>query len=772
MISNFSDLKIYKYKEEIEQALLQHSSLLIKSSPGSGKTSFIPYLTQSLIKNKIYVLEPRKIAAKMASHFIDSKMSEIHKIHKFVGYQFRDENTTLPGTQIHFLTEGTFLKILLNNPDLLGIGAVILDEFHERNWQTDLSLGVLKTIKNKRKDLKIIIMSATLNEDKIKSFIGDELKTLEFNDSPFPLEIKYLTPPEIKIPTINLIINKINDTQGDTIVFLPGMKEIKELQEKIISNSITVHILHSSISRQEQESIFKSSTKRKIILSTNIAESSITIDGVETVIDTCLVKENIFEPWNGIYRLENKKTSQFSMIQRAGRANRTNPGECHRLITLEEFKLRPKEVIPDIKKMDLCEIILFTLRYPYPIEFFDHPSKDHYDYALSLLKNLGAIDSNQKLTTIGEFISEVSIPPRFGRILYEAFHFGSEAILESVLNFILPLFEDQPRIIIQKNKIKTFLKKFKSINPSKRNHLEEILITGLYDHLARYRKDQQDVITSSGLTLKINKNLLNTKLDQIFWLVLEIDSKGHYVNKMIPIEKSYIMDVLSNYLVESSEFIQDKKITKIYLNKLLIDESSKKDESSLKNQRNQLIEDVFAHFKESENFKRINFYAQNILNKSFDDFPYDLLKEEFLLNTIQQITSHFIINELEHEILLHLDPQFKYPIDQYCPSELRLHPKKEVKINYELKSSPWIECFIQDLYGQKSNFLIAGKFPITISLLGPHKRSIQKTNDLNSFFTKTYVDFLKEWRREYPKHYWPDDPFSAAPILFKRQLPN
>jgi ATP-dependent helicase HrpB len=415
------------------------------ASPGSGKTTRIPSaLVRSLPKGKVYVLEPRRIAAKLSAERVAEENGV--RIGEEVGYQFRFERKRKDSTRLVFLTEGTLLRELQSNPNLDGIAALVLDEFHERHLQGDLALAIAKHLQSTtRPDLKILIMSATLDPVPLERFLPGAVR-IELEAPRFPIEIEY-APLESTLE--RGVARKVRGLRarpdaeafGDVLVFLPGMAEIRrvetELRQAGGARGEEILLLHGELSREEQDRALHPSTKRKIILATNIAESSVTIPGVNTVVDAGLARVGSFSHWAGLPRLETRAISRASAIQRAGRAGRTGPGRVLRLYARGDFESRASQDTPEILRADLTPVALdlIALRIdPRSFQWFESPSSERIDSALGLLEMLGFVNAEGKLTSRGEQASESAFHPRITRSLQEAARLGAaEAVIPALV---------------------------------------------------------------------------------------------------------------------------------------------------------------------------------------------------------------------------------------------------------------------------------------------------------------------------------------------------
>lgn len=413
------------------------STLIVQASPGSGKTTRLaPYFLRNsnLLKDsQIWVLEPRRLAAQFAAIRVAEEEKE--KIGEWVGYQFRFEKKYSNKTQLLFLTEGMLLRRLLSNPNLLGVGMVVLDEFHERHLQTDLSLSFLRHLqKTTRPDLKIVVMSATLEINQLITFLPDA-KTLQLETPLFPVVTHHLAHTESTYTLARKIRQKIElyfskSESGDCLVFLPGLKEIREAETELfnISKKLNIEVLglHGDFAKEEQEKALAPCQRRKVILSTNLAETSLTIPGVNCVIDSGLQRTASFSWWTGVPTLSTKSNSKASAIQRAGRAGRTGPGFCFRLYTQHEFETKPAFDIPEIRRAELAQTVLelkaMGIRSFSEIDWFESPSVDALASAYKLLYQLGALDSfdsKAQITPLGHQMSAIGVHPRISRFLIE-----------------------------------------------------------------------------------------------------------------------------------------------------------------------------------------------------------------------------------------------------------------------------------------------------------------------------------------------------------------
>ncbi|MBJ6764349.1 ATP-dependent helicase HrpB [Myxococcaceae bacterium JPH2] len=417
---------------EIVATLRGNRSLVLEAAPGAGKTTRVPraLLEAGLGGGKeIIVLQPRRLPTRLAAQRVSEEMGE--RVGETVGYQVRFEDVRGPKTRLSFVTEGVLGRRLLSDKTLRDVGIVVLDEFHERHLSADISLAMLRQLQETaRPDLKLVVMSATLEAEPVRAFLGGA-PSLKSEGRRFDVAIEYLpTPDERHLDQQVLSALKRLFTQGvegDVLVFLPGAGEIRRAKETCAEfaerHGAELLPLHGDLSPAEQDRAVRRSTRRKIILSTNVAETSVTIDGVAVVIDAGLARVASHSPWSGLPQLKLSKVSRAAAIQRAGRAGRTRAGMCLRLYTQHDFDGRPEQEAPEIRRTDLAETIL-ALRASGATDlskfpFFEPPPAAALDAAELLLRRLGAVDASGRVTDVGQRLLRFPVHPRQARVIVE-----------------------------------------------------------------------------------------------------------------------------------------------------------------------------------------------------------------------------------------------------------------------------------------------------------------------------------------------------------------
>lgn len=753
-------LPIDSHIGEILEAVRSHSTIIVRATPGSGKTTRLPWAVAGISPGKVAVLEPRRLAAKLAAARIadESKLT----LGKEVGYHFRFDKNITADTRLIFYTEGTFLKQFLSNPDLSGIDVVILDEFHERHLDTDLAFALLRDLQKKR-NLKIILMSATLDVELLKTI--PDSRAIDVQGTIYPVEVSYLAnQPSVLNESLELKVRKaVEKTEGDTLVFLPGMREMLRTQD-ILTGNYDVFLLHADLSKEEQTQALRPAQKRKIILSTNIAESSVTIPGIRTVIDSGIQREAHYSPWNGLKFIQDTKVTKSSAIQRAGRAGRTGPGVCYRLYSEQDYNEREEHTVPELERADLTDVCLLVAGTKLTPRWFHEPNPEKWKKSLILLENLGAL-KDEKLTEIGKKMLEYPLDSRLSRILIEGEKLSFKK-KEQLLKYIAEDIE-QDRTGTLKRRLGFYLK----TAGTEDSPWEKCLLSGFIDQVAKFRPKQRDFIHYSGKILKAHSSL---QPEDGLYIIFNITQRQEAV-QIMEVHEEWLWELdpfpfLDEDDVEVMPRLVSKRKTK--LGSIVIEESQVKlswnglgsllKEKVLK-ETEPLKVKAIEDWKSTPRGEKILYYLryQNITPV----FSVDM-REYLEHNDNWDNLTYFISEQIETALNIG-------DIEQLLPSKLNLGGRRDLIIHYEEGSEPYLEAPIQDFYGiNESPSVMNGKVPLTLKLLGPHKRPIQITKDLKNFWQKTYQEMKKEYQRDYPRHYWPDKPWEAKPFLLKSHLPK
>ncbi len=415
---------------EIAARLRRENNLAIEAPPGAGKTTRVPAALLEL-EGEVLVLEPRRLAARLAARRVAAERGE--RLGETVGYQVRFEEAAGPRTRLRFLTEGVLTRRLLSDPRLERVRVVVLDEFHERHLEGDLALALLARLqRTARPDLRLVAMSATLDAAPVAEYLG--CGVLRAEGRRYPLEIEYT--PHGAAPLAERVVEaleRLGRPAGHVLVFLPGAAEIRQAARSCEGfarrHGCLLRTLHGDQPPEEQDLAVAPSEQPKIILSTNVAESSVTIDGVTAVIDSGLARVAGFSPWSGLPELRLMRVSQASADQRAGRAGRTGPGRAVRLYPPEDYVRRPAHETPEILRAELASAALQLHAMQIPgfaaLEWLDAPPAGAVEHAEELLRALGALDGAGRITRVGREMARFPLHPRLARLVVEAARRGA-----------------------------------------------------------------------------------------------------------------------------------------------------------------------------------------------------------------------------------------------------------------------------------------------------------------------------------------------------------
>ncbi len=605
-------LPIDHFIPTILDLLANEANLVITAAPGAGKTTRLPPALLSAAPGKILVLEPRRMAAIAAAHRIAEENN--WKVSEEVGFQVRFNNKTSKNTRLIFMTEALLARQMIQDPELQNVDIVILDEFHERSLHVDLTLGLIRELQELGRKIKIIVMSATLEAEKISRYLLDA-PIISVPGKLFPLDIRYQkTSQQLKTlqPFYETLFQLVKEAQQKTVkdilIFLPGIAEIEKTKSILLAWADTKNIklvtLHGSLSVEAQRQVLQKSSIQRIILSTNIAESSVTLDGVDTVIDSGLVKIMKLDLRTGFSRLELSRISLSSAIQRGGRAARQFPGINYRMWTPQDEINFSKSETPEILRSDLSESLLFLaaqgIQQFDKFSWFEKPAAVNIEYALRQLKSTNALDSHNKLTELGKHILHFPLPVRLSRLLITGIEYGCVELAAKIAALL------QERDILRKNMASEFLgdkfecdlsvrleilnqngnslalqnvmqsyrhilhlaKHYKSNKqPLDENEARQLLLMLSYsDRLCRRRKNSDRGLMVGGRGVRLsNESLVATSEFFVSLNGMEVASDAEtVVNMASGIQKEFIFKYLSDHITNKTEIIFNEEKKKFY----------------------------------------------------------------------------------------------------------------------------------------------------------------------------------------------------------------
>ncbi len=770
-------LPVDKIIPEIQQKLEDNGVLILIAPPGAGKSTRVP--AKLSFPGRIVLVQPRRAAAQLIAARIASERKE--ELGKEVGYQIRFERKISRESKICVVTEGILLRWLQADPWLEGIDLVILDEFHERSLQLDMAVGMLKEARDEaRNDLKILVMSATMNPAPIQNHFGADCPLLKVEGRQFPVEIRH-DPKIDSRPTVircaELIRKYAPDLDGDMLVFLPGKREIADVQDELGSvDKFQVLPLHGQLSMSEQNNVIRASKSHRIILSTNIAETSLTLPNVRGVIDSGL--HRVSHGADASIHLKTETISLDSADQRAGRAGRVAAGWCHRMWTRDTESRMKKHREPEIKRADLCGPLLQIFSWGSNSDDFswmERPPEEHVRRAHKLLNRLGAVNESG-LTEIGSRLAGLPVHPSSGRMLIEAEALNCLEICAAIaviategdpIGDSYPDLLDKAEILLRRKSPRRHMKAirqlrsgFTKISGSSQNDndIHRAIIAGYPDRVGRRRKDKRRYQLADGSEAKLHKSEgwewiiapVLGRLDRGFRSIRHATKLDHRLLECTR-EISHVFDgekVINRTQEKWGEIVireKQGKVDPLKAAELLKEAVREKPDLMLKPAKNDL--DLRA---------RISFISKNIPHVEMPDFS----KWEPIIDQIchgKRSLSELRNVSLAKELHNSLSWKQRKALEEHAPSHMKVPSGAEIRLEYPSDGPPILSARIQQLFGMSETPKLAG-IKIKISLLAPNNRPQQQTTDLRSFWEQTYPQIRKELRGRYPKHAWPEKP--------------
>ena len=804
----------------LREALAASRCAVLSAPPGAGKTTHVPLaLLQDrwLGKGNILMLEPRRLAARRAASFMAEQLDE--RVGRTVGYRIRGDAVVSDVTRIEVVTEGILTRMLHANPELPGVGLVIFDEFHERSIHADLGLAfTLDVQKHLREDLRVLVMSATLDGVSIASLLHGA-PVIESLGKLFPVETKYArfaSEKPLEVRVTDAIERALATEEGDILVFLPGMRELRRVEEKLLGRStddVIVHLLHGDLSASVQEAALSPalSGKRKVILSTSIAETSLTIDAVRIVVDSGLARAARFDPRRGMSGLVTIPVSRAVADQRRGRAGRQAPGVCYRLWREEDHAQLPEYPVPEIRVSDLAHVALDLALWGAPagegLSFLDPPPTAHLAQAQGVLKALGAFAPDGRLTPHGRTMADLPIHPRFAHMIIKAKELGRgssacelAAILEerdllgggAKADVDLAKRIDayrggrglpagvRERITAQKRRLMETL----DIHEEQETDSEVgILVALAYpDRVARKRPEGSGryQLVNGSVAVLPHGNLAREEFLAIadvdagtveakIYLAASIESRD--------LESVFSGEILNEKEIEWNEAKRQvrarsvRKLGAVVLSEQSLGPGGEEITRALVDGIRRTGLQCLPWEKESDRFRSRVRWARKFI-KEASEWPD--LSDESLAGSLESWLAPFLDGMWKLDQVQRLDlveilrSRFTHlqlrELDRLAPSHLQVPSGSRITLDYTPADHPALSVKLQELFGLIETPRVGGgTIPVTIHLLSPAARPLAVTQDLRSFWQKTYPEIRKQLRARYPKHPWPEDPLSATP---------
>lgn len=841
-----SELPISSILSGLRSTLSKKNAVTLSAPPGSGKTTCVPLALLHedwLAGRRILILEPRRLAARMACRRMAVMLHE--PVGRTVGYRVRFDNKVSSSTRIEVLTEGILTRRLQSDPALEDVGLVIFDEFHERSIHADLALALcLDVINSLREDLKILIMSATLDIEALTGVLPDPGVIIGEGQA-FPVAVRYNMEQAGKVRNMRgnaysfhrliekmagAIRHAVDDDEGDVLAFLPGAGEIRQVGNRLAEwanrESIILLPLYGDLSREQQDRAVMPdpSGRRRIVLTTSIAETSLTIEGVRIVIDSGWSRVLRFDPNCGLSRLITVRESRSSAHQRTGRAGRLEKGICYRLWNKDNEQNLPSYNRPEILDADLAplalDLALWGVSEAGSLSWLNTPPAGHYAQAVDLLTLLGALDRHGRITPLGKRMAVLPVHPRLARMLVEAERTGDIGLacdLAALLSErdIIHNSGGVPRPV----DIEVRLQALEAFRKGDHNLLrsfdaEGLACAGVDRAVSRWRrlfhckgKNKGRHTVGSLLVLAYPDRIAQLRpaaherykiangrgaflpeIDQLagspYLVAAHVDAgqvEGRiYLASAITEEELY--ERLAGLITITENIAWDNKVGSVTANRedrllqLVLDTRPIKDvdpelikDAMLEGVR-QMGLAVLPWNKEARMLQaRISFLRSWQPDGPWPDASDAALEREpdsWLGPYLYGITRRQQLSRLDLEQILRdqLDRDMQLRIEEEAPTHIRVPSGSRLRLEYEEGKPPVLAVRLQEMFGLADTPCVCrGQVQVLLHLLSPARRPIQITQDLRAFWNGAYREVKKELMGRYPKHHWPDDPWSAMP---------
>lgn len=791
--------------DEVKAALRSNRDVVLTAPPGSGKTTCVPPALLEepwLAGKKIVMLEPRRLAARNCATYMAKRRGE--SVGETIGYQVRLERKVSSATRLEVVTEGLLTQRLVSDPELSDVGLIIFDEFHERSLACDLSFALALEVRRAlREDLRLLVMSATLDADEVAAQLGDAA-IVRAEGRMFPVETKYLD----ELSMTGAVCKALKETDGNVLCFLPGEGEIRQTLARLVESSaidrsrVDLLPLYGSLPKEEQDRVFDERAEiRKVILATSIAETSVTIPGISVVIDSGLMRIPRFSPATGMSGLVTVPLSMDRAEQRRGRAGRVRAGTCYRLWAEGASLTRPQRMTPEILDADLCSLVLTCAAWGAltrtALPWMTPPPASAWDQAVGLLRLLGALDEDGRLTRKGERMAHLPMHPRLANMCLEG---GDEAaLLAAVIEEGLRSRETDIRKLVEEiretpnrpgsRRVLQLAKRFaghgraavrEGLSPA------ALLARAFPDRIAKNRGNGSfRMVSGRGAFLDPNEAL--ARADYLVCCQLDDRPGDAKIFLACPIDEREIEELFGDQIVEEPFCEWDRRTDRVAsvlrrkLGEMALCEkplasmarnaeeeaqrAGRIAEAMLAGIRLKGVENLPCWTKESLQLRARMAFLHAAGDPSWPD-PTDEALLGQLGGFLSGLTKWRDLERLDlfrvFDCLLAEAGHDRRELDRLAPTRMEVPSGSHMTIHYE-GAEPTVEVRLQECFGLMETPKVAGgRVPIVMTLLSPAQRPIQITKDLAGFWREGYQLVRKDMRGRYPKHYWPEDPFSAV----------
>ncbi|EJL3957028.1 ATP-dependent helicase HrpB [Vibrio parahaemolyticus] len=820
-----SQLPIEAVMPQLLTAVKHQHQVILKAAPGAGKSTYFPLqlIQNQVVTGKVIMLEPRRLAARNIARYLAEQLGE--QVGQRVGYRVRGETKVSASTQLEIVTEGVMTRMIQNDPELDGVDLLIFDEFHERSIHADTALALSLEVQDElRDDLKLVVMSATLDQEALQSLLP-EACYIESEGRSFAVETRYapLTANDhLSTVMAKNIESLMNKESGSLLAFLPGVAAIKQVQERLshLPDDVEVCPLYGQLSFTEQQKAISPAEKgkRKVVLATNIAETSLTIEGIRLVVDSGLERVARFDLKNGLTLLEQTRIAQSSAIQRAGRAGRIEEGICVRLYSESQLKQQPQVPQPEILHSDLASLVMELAFWGttdiHELKWLDIPSAAALQQAKQLLFSLGLITEQGQLTAEGKQAHDLGVEPRAAAMLIK-----SQSHSDKMVNVALAavaLIEEPERNVTNiahslhrwlsgsHPKQSLLLKRAQSLahkldttfshREVDEDALPLVLSLAFPDRIAQQRANQ------FGRFALANGHGAECRPDDMLggceYLVAIDLMRSHSNSSQIHLACELDVNILQttfDSLFSTKEVVDwDEKKGRLVaekqrkLGQLVIERVS------LPNPGKEKMTQALLTYVRRQGLSSLNWTpaAESLLERircAVDWLPeqaWTMFDEASLLDSLDEwlepyMTSVASVKDLSKINLVEaLNARLGWPLnqhlDEWLPEHYQLPTGTKKRIRYQHGHEPVLSVRMQEVFGESTSPTVAiGRKRLVLELLSPAQRPLQVTSDLAAFWNGSYKDVQKEMKGRYPKHVWPDDPANhVATTKTKRQLNN
>lgn len=801
--------------DELARTLATNSAAVLVAPPGAGKTTRVPLalLDAPWLKGKkIIMLEPRRIAARASAERMAKTLGE--RAGETVGYRVRFGSKISRSTRIEVVTEGIFARQILDDPELNGVAAVLFDEFHERSLDADLGLALARDAQTGlREDLRILVMSATLDGARVAKLLGDA-PVVASEGRAFPVETRYLgRKPDAPLERqmADAIANALRADPGSVLAFLPGAAEIRRTQnflgERVHDASIEIVPLFGALDAAVQDRAIAPAPKgqRKVVLATSIAETSLTIEGVRIVVDSGMARVPRYEPDIGLTRLETVRASRAAVDQRRGRAGRTEPGVCYRLWDEPQTASLAAYTQPEILSADLSSMVLDLAQWgvsdPSTLAFLDPPPAPALKEAKSLLAELGALDGDGRITAEGQSLRALALPPRLARMIVDSHRLGAgeEAAEIAAILTERGLGGDSVDLDVR-------LDQFRRDRSQRASSARSLAQRWASQVASTEKAPTEDAAPSNGimLALAFPDRVARNRGNGSFVLA---NGRGAAVEQTSSLARApYIAVGELTGTAAQGRILLAASITQADIELRFADQIESAEEVSfdrgamaLRGRRKKTLHAITlseAPMALSPSAETARVFAAGLIAAGLDKLPWskalqqwrdrvmflrkaegdswpDLSDaalateaENWLVPALYDKISlrEFSTGDLSDAMMGLLPWESRARLEREAPTHFEAPTGTMLAIDYEAEQGPTIAVRLQELFGLNIHPSIAkGKVPLVLELLSPAQRPVQVTRDLPGFWRGSYAAVRTDLRGRYPRHPWPEDPASALP---------